>query len=83
VDTTCSPEHLHMHTDLTRCRPQPGVGVERPTRRDAGSHSGVCVGGLPWESELSVTPCLGLLAQHGGQETPILLQGWLGGKVES
>ena len=31
---------------------------------------------LSWESALRTTPSLGFLAQYGGQESPILLQGW-------
>lgn len=36
----------------------------------------VGAGNLSWESERRVTPSLGFLAQYGGQESPILPQGW-------
>lgn len=72
--TQPAPQNICTCTQTSHAMgPQPGVGVERPTRRDAGSHIGM--GGLPWESELHVTPAWDSWLKMGGQETPILPQG--------
>lgn len=76
--TQTAPQNICTCTQTSHATsPQPGVGVEKPTRRGSGSHSGV--GGLALGVRTQCAPCLGLLAQYGGQETPILLQGWLRG----
>lgn len=76
--TQTAPQNICTCTQTSHATsPQPGVGGEKPTRRGAGSHSGV--GGLALGVRTQCDPCLGLLAQYGGQETPILLQGWLRG----
>ena len=63
-----SVSHIHTHTHLMGWAPSWGRGLG-PT---------VGAGDLSWESALKATPSLGFLAQCGGQESPILLQGWQG-----
>lgn len=70
----------HAHRPYTPWVPSLGWGLRGPTGRDAGSHGRV--GGACPGSQNPVTPLhLGLLAQYGGAGD--LLQGWLGGNVES
>lgn len=64
-EATTRPQHSHTHIHThTRAQTSHGLG---PT---VGAED------LSWESALRATPSLGFLAQYGGQESPILLQGW-------
>lgn len=55
----------HAHTNLTCSAPPAWGGAQGPNRNGAGSHIGV-----PWESELSVSPQLGIPGAIWGAGDP-------------
>lgn len=80
--------HTHTHTAWPHgdgwSPPQQRAAATRPQHSLSHTHTHtshelgptVGAGDLSWESALRATPRLGFLAQYGGQESPILLQGW-------